>query len=120
MPDARIANARRLRRDMTDAERKLWSIVRNRQLEGYKFRRQVPIDRYIADFVCMEARIVIELDGGGHMDRQAYDTERTEVIERCGYLVLRFTNRAVLGEPDGVVLAILESLAIVRGKAIDE
>ena len=59
----KIANARRLRQEKTDAERKLWSILRGRKLDGWKFRRQVPIDRYFADFACMEARLVIELDG---------------------------------------------------------
>jgi very-short-patch-repair endonuclease len=110
----KIANARRLRQEKTDAERKLWSIVRNRKLEGFKFRRQVPIDRYFADFVCMEARLVIELDGGQHSEQVEYDAARTAVLEACGYQVLRFWNSQVLLQPDGVARSILHELKTAR------
>ena len=110
----KIANARRLRQEHTDAERKLWSIVRGRKLDGWKFRRQVPIDRYFADFACMEARLVIELDGGQHSERVEYDEARTKVLEALGFRVLRFWNSQVLTSSDGVVQSILHELNLAR------
>ena len=106
--------ARRLRRESTDAERKLWSRLRAQQL-GCKFRRQVPIDRFIADFVCIEAKLVIEVDGGQHNIDVARDLERTAVLESAGYLVLRFWNNEVLQNTDGVVERIVETLAARAG-----
>jgi very-short-patch-repair endonuclease len=90
-----IPNARRLRRGQTLAGEKLWTIVRGRRLDGFKFRRQVPIDRYFADFVCRDAHLIVELDGPSHEDRAEQDAARTEVLERCGYRVLRFNNETV-------------------------
>ena len=84
--------ARRLRREATDAERLLWYHLRRRQLAGARFRRQHPIVGFIADFACIEAGLVVELDGGQHTDRAAYDTERTRRLEAEGYRVLRFWN----------------------------
>ena len=110
----KIANARRLRQERTDAEQKLWSILRGRKLDGWKFRRQVPIDRYFADFVCMDARLVIELDGGQHSEQVEYDEARTKVLEACGYRVLRFWNSQVLTSSDGVVQTILHELNLAR------
>ncbi|PXA89934.1 endonuclease [Caulobacter sp. D4A] len=112
----RTAMARRLRRDQTDAERLLWSVLRGRRLDGFKFRRQVPIDRYVADFVCVEARLIVELDGGQHAEDagRAYDAARTEVLEACGYVVLRFWNDAVRYELDGVGDEILSVLRAAR------
>ena len=110
----RIGNARRLRSEQTDAERKLWSIVRNRKLDGFKFRRQVPIDRYFADFVCMEARLIVELDGGQHSERVEYDAERTKALEACDFQVLRFWNSQVLLASDGVANSILHELRLAR------
>jgi len=110
----KIANARRLRQEKTDAERKLWSIVRGRKLDGWKFRRQVPIDRYFADFACMEARLVVELDGGQHSEQVEYDEARTKVLETCGFTVLRFWNSQVLLEPDGVAWSIVHALNSAR------
>ncbi len=101
-----IPNARRLRQSQTLAEEKLWTIVRGRRLEGFKFRRQVPIDRYFADFVCRDAKLVVELDGPTHEDRFLHDQTRTEVLERCGFRVLRFGNEIVLADPGGVAEAI--------------
>ena len=106
----KTGRARVLRRDQTDAERKLWSMLRNRQLGDCKFRRQVPIDRYFADFACVEAKLVVELDGGQHSDQIAYDTERTQVIEACGWRVIRFWNHEVLLESEGVTDTILAAL----------
>ena len=94
--------ARQLRRRSTDAERKLGSILRNRQLAGYKFRRQVPIGNYIVDFVCFEAHLIVEVDGGQHGEQQAYDRQRTAWLEGQGFRVLRFWNTEVLGNVEGV------------------
>jgi very-short-patch-repair endonuclease len=96
-----LANAQRLRREMTDAERKLWSVLRNRQLEGAKFRRQQPIGPFIADFVCHEAGLIVEADGGQHSDGTT-DDRRTAFLESKGYRVLRFWNNDILKNLDGV------------------
>ena len=105
--------ARKLRNDMTDAERRLWSQLRASQLEGFKFTRQLPIGDYVVDFACRLARLAIELDGGQHADNPA-DDARTRVIEAHGYRVIRFWNNDVLQNTDGVLTAILEELRIAR------
>jgi very-short-patch-repair endonuclease len=105
-----IRTARRLRRDHTDAERVLWFRLRDRRLAGWKFRRQAPIDRYVVDFVCVDARLIVELDGGQHVERTEQDIARTRILESMGYLVLRFWNNDVLSNTDGVVETILETL----------
>jgi very-short-patch-repair endonuclease len=102
--------ARALRKNMTDAERVLWQRVRNRQLGGFKFRRQKPIGSYIADFVCVEKKIIIEVDGGQHSLRQEYDTDRSDYLRKKGFRVLRFWNHDVLKEKDAVLNKILKSL----------
>ncbi len=106
----RVERARRLRRDQTDAERKLWLRLRDRRLSGWKFKRKVPIDRYIADFCCSDARLIVELDGGQHSTRTEADAKRTAVLESCGYLVLRFWNNDVLKNMNGVLEEILATL----------
>jgi very-short-patch-repair endonuclease len=105
-----VTSARRLRRDQTDAERTLWFRLRDRRLEGLKFRRQTSIAHYIVDFCCEESRLIIELDGGQHAINEAKDTKRTEELEAMGYLVLRFWNNDVLTNTDGVVQSILDTL----------
>jgi very-short-patch-repair endonuclease len=105
-----LARAQRLRRDLTDAERKLWSLLRNRQLGGAKFRRQQPIGSFIADFVCQEHRLIIEADGGQHAE-SATDAARTEFLERVGYRVLRFWNNDILNNMDGVAEVISVALS---------
>jgi len=114
MNDSRTKMARRLRRDQTDAERRLWSRLRGRALAGFKFRRQVPIDRFVADFACIEAKLIVELDGGQHADRIAYDEARTKVLEQAGFQVLRFWNHQVLLETEGVLEDILAHLLLSR------
>jgi len=99
-----------LRRDQTDAERKLWFRLRDRRLRGLKFRRQVTIGNYIADFCCESARLIIELDGGQHSARESQDAKRTTALESQGYLVLRFWNNDVLQNIDGVLESILDTL----------
>ncbi|MFZ1991330.1 MAG: DUF559 domain-containing protein [Alphaproteobacteria bacterium] len=94
--------ARRLRRDATDVEVKLWKHLRSRQLEGAKFRRQVSIDRFVVDFCCLEAKLVVELDGSQHADNPA-DAARTQSLEQLGFRVLRFWNHEVNENLDGVL-----------------
>ncbi|KAF1726543.1 endonuclease domain-containing protein [Pseudoxanthomonas japonensis] len=101
--------ARELRRDMTLAERRLWSILCRRQLEGFRFRRQVPIGPYIADFTCLEAGLIIEVDGGQHMDA-ASDRTRDCFLQCEGFHVLRFWNNEVMANLDGVRALILRRL----------
>jgi very-short-patch-repair endonuclease len=103
--------AQKLRRNQADAEVKLWRALRSRQIEGAKFRRQFPIGRYIADFICLEARLVIEVDGPQHALQVDEDQERTEFLESKGLTVVRFTNIEVLTNLEGVVFAIVERLA---------
>ena len=108
----KLAIARRLRRDQTLAEKTLWALVRNRRLGGFRFLRQVSIDRYFADFVCEAAKVIVELDGAAHEGRENYDERRTEVLELYGYVVLRFRNERVLTDPGGMadeILAVLRS-----------
>jgi very-short-patch-repair endonuclease len=103
--------ARKLRRNQTDAERALWFRLRDRRLRGLKFRRQMPIDRYVVDFCCEAARLIIELDGGQHVERSQQDVERTAALEAHGYLVLRFWNNDVLRNIEGVLQSIVETLS---------
>jgi len=100
--------SRRLRQDSTDAEQKLWSILRNRQMNGFKFRRQVELDGYIADFLCPDARLIIEVDGGQHTPER--DARRTIFLESQGFRILRFWNHDVLQNLDGVHAAIAAAL----------
>ncbi len=104
--------ARDMRHAPTDAEQRLWYFLRDRRLGGYKFRRQHPMGNYIADFICVEARLVVELDGGQHtMPEQAEkDIERTRFFESRGFRVLRFWNHEVLVNTEGVLTTILEAL----------
>lgn len=101
---------RELRKNMTDAEQTLWKRLRLRQLEGYKFRRQQPIGNYIVDFVCLEKRIIIEVDGSQHAQQLSYDSNRSVWLEKEGYTILRFWNNEVLNETDGVLEVIIKSL----------
>ena len=103
---------RRLRRDATDAERALWRLLRPRHLEGYKFRRQHVLGRYILDFFCPTALLAIEVDGGQHYMPAglASDAERTVELEAAGVRVLRFSNRDVLTNVEGVGDTILDAL----------
>ena len=103
-------HARRLRREATDSERRLWSALRDRRLNGYRFRRQYPIGRYVADFACTRHRLIVEADGGQHADNGA-DLRRTEWLEEQGWRVLRFWNNDVLTNTEGVVETILKELS---------
>jgi very-short-patch-repair endonuclease len=98
--------ARQLRRTMTEAEAKLWSRLRNGRLLGMKFRRQVPIGSFIADFCCRNPKLVVEVDGGQHAERAAQDASRSRVIAEHGYTVLRFWDHDVLTDTEAVLAAI--------------
>ena len=102
--------ARRLRRDMTAAEKLLWNKLRNRQLDDHHFRRQVPIGRFVTDFCCLRAKLIVEVDGGQHADN-SHDIVRTVWLQNQGYRVLRFWNNDVSANIEGVVETIRASLS---------
>jgi very-short-patch-repair endonuclease len=102
--------ARTLRQNLTDAERRLWSRLRGRQLDGCRFRRQAPLGPYVVDFVCFAARLVIEVDGGQHSSRAEEDAERSSWLEANGFHVLRFWNNEVHGNLEGVLETIRRAL----------
>lgn len=99
-----------LRTNATEAEKRLWQALRNRQLQGCKFRRQHPIPPYVVDFICLERRLIIELDGGQHAEAISYDAVRTQFLERQGYKVLRFWNNELLENTQGALEAIRRAL----------
>jgi len=106
------AHARELRHATTEAEQKLWSFLRNRQLKGKKFRRQHPINQYVVDFYCHECNLAIELDGNFHrqVETKEYDESRTALLNENGITVLRFWNEEVLNEAEKVLKKISEHL----------
>ena len=106
--------SRRLRLSATDAERALWTRLRRRHLGDFKFRRQFPVSGYIVDFVCLEAKLVVELDGGQHAGQSKYDRQRTAVLEKSGFRVVRFWNDDVLLRTDAVLEEILRQLTSPR------
>ncbi len=108
--------ARKLRRSMTDAERRLWSGLRDRRLNGLKFRRQQQIGPYFVDFFCHEASFVVEADGSQHQNEDGfwYDYKRTKWLESAGYAVVRFANVDILTHPADV----LASIAALAGERL--
>ena len=114
--DDKFIKARNLRREQTPQEKIIWSIIRNRQFYGLKFKRQVPIGKYIADFCCNEKKIIIEIDGGQHNEPQniEYDNKRTEFMESEGYKVIRLWNNDINNNLEGVYKKIqIEFLGIL-------
>ncbi|MEE1654826.1 DUF559 domain-containing protein [Microvirga sp. CF3062] len=107
-----IQRAQHLRHRQTSAEALLWQALRNRKLSDWKFRRQHPIDRYVVDFVCLDAKLILEVDGATHStgDEIRQDEERTRVLEICGYHVIRFANAEIYDNLDGVMETILAEL----------
>jgi len=105
-----ITRARALRLASTDAERVLWKHLRGRRLGNFKFRRQQPIAGYVVDFVCVDTRLIIELDGGQHSEQTSEDARRTVVLEKSGFRVLRFWNDQVLPDCEAVLAEILRQL----------
>jgi very-short-patch-repair endonuclease len=102
--------ARTLRKDPTQAERVLWQRVRRRQLAGFKFRRQHSVGPYICDFACLEASIVVELDGSQHAEQSDYDRRRDMFLRSRGFRVLRFWNSDVLARTEIILETIYEAL----------
>jgi very-short-patch-repair endonuclease len=94
--------ARRLRKDMTDTEQFVWKRVRYRQIGGYKFRRQAPVGPFIADFVCHEAKVILELDGDQHAEQADQDAARSGWFESQGYVVARFWNHEAFQDWDAI------------------
>ena len=112
------AQARHLRRTMTEGERKLWQLLRRKQLAGFRFRRQAPIGPYIADFFCPQAKLIIELDGAPHTDEERIyrDIARSSWLEANGCRVIRFWNIDVLQHPTEVTEAIYQALTTTAAK----
>jgi very-short-patch-repair endonuclease len=108
-----LTRARRLRRDMTEAEKKLWYRIRGEQLEGHQFRKQVPLDPYILDFACLRKRLALEVDGSQHADISAAERERNRFLRAEGFVVIRYWNTEVLQNIDGVLLDLLTKLRVL-------
>ena len=102
------SRSRALRKNSTDAERELWSVLRSRQLNGFKFRKQVEIDGYVVDFLCAEKRLIIEVDGGQHTPER--DARRTAYLESQGFRLIRFWNNDILQNREGVLHSIAAAL----------
>jgi very-short-patch-repair endonuclease len=102
--------ARELRKEQTNAEALLWERLRKRALEGHRFRRQHPIDRFIVDFCCPSHRLVVELDGGIHLGQRERDRARERILDELGFRVVRFSNEQVLNETERVLAALLHEL----------
>ncbi|MGD0828534.1 MAG: endonuclease domain-containing protein [Desulfobaccales bacterium] len=100
-----------MRKRLTDAERLLWRHLRNRELDGWKFRWQYPVGSFIVDFICVEKNLVIEVDGGPHAETEEQDIQRSTYLNRMGYRVFRFWNNQVMQETEEVLEAILAILA---------
>jgi very-short-patch-repair endonuclease len=113
---ANAGNAKVLRSRLTDAERKLWYYLRARRFLGWKFRRQVPLGRHIVDFLCEEARVIVEVDGGHHGEQLERDSNRTRWLGEQGYEVVRFWNNEVLGNIEGVLATLSPALSQGRGR----
>lgn len=98
-----LDNAKTLRRNLTDAEQKLWYHLRAHRFMGRKFKRQKPLGRYVEDSVCLEEKLIIELDGGQHSESLEYDRERDAWLRSQGYTVLRFWNNELMNETESVL-----------------
>lgn len=110
MKNKRLSSlAKALRKNQTEAERLLWGFLKAKQIYGLKFKRQAPIGNYIADFVCFDARLIVEVDGGQHSSETSKDFERTGWLQSQGFKVLRFWNNDVLGNINAVMTVIWEN-----------
>ncbi len=110
-PPLATSRARSMRREMTDAERKLWFLLRSRRLGGAKFRRQAPVGPFIADFVCLSHKLIVEADGGQHFASDI-DTRRDRWLAQEGYVIARYANCDILANPDGVLTDLAAKLSI--------
>jgi very-short-patch-repair endonuclease len=110
--DRTLTRAKRLRREMSDEERILWMLLRDRRFQGFKFRRQAPLGDYAVDFVCFERKLIVELDGSqhAHPEQRAFDAERSAVLEAAGFRVLRIWTTDLFKEREGVMETILNAL----------
>ena len=122
-PNHKIPFARNLRQNQTEVEKLLWKYLRNRRLNGVKFRRQHPIGPYIVDFVSIETSIVIEVDGGQHNTElgKKYDVRRKEYLRQAGYQVLRFWDNDIMKDTDAVLEVISKALTLPspRGRGVN-
>ncbi|WP_184084833.1 DUF559 domain-containing protein [Sphingomonas xinjiangensis] len=109
-----LARAREMRKHPTEAERKLWRLLRNHRLAHTKWKRQQPIGRYIADFACLKHHLIVEANGAQHI-ASAYDAARDAWLQGQGFRLLRFHNNAILAEPDSVLTAILAAIEAQAG-----
>lgn len=107
-----LRHAKALRQNMTEAEQKLWYFLRGKRFMGIKFKRQKPIGPYIVDFVAVNHKVIVELDGSQHQDQQNYDAQRTADLESLGFTVLRFWNDAVFTQTNALLDRIAEALGI--------
>lgn len=110
MDNKLINKARSLRQRATKPEQILWLRIRNRQIDNAKFRRQFPIPPFIADFACVDKKLIIEIDGETHVSQTNYDQDRTSILNQHGYTVLRFTNNEIMRNIEGVLIIIREHL----------
>jgi len=110
--DMTVERAKRLRKELTEAETILWSRLRDRRLNGWKFKRQVPKGKYVVDFCCADARLIVELDGSQHTEEATirHDADRTRFLQESGYRVVRFWNNEVSTSLDGVLQTIWANL----------
>ncbi len=106
---AALAHARAMRKNPTDAERKLWTILRGKRLAGFKFKRQQPIGQYIVDFACLSHRVIVEADGSQHCE-SAHDARRDAILRAQGFRILRLWNSEILNSSEGVAEAIFAAL----------
>ena len=111
-----LERARELRRQQTPTEKVVWAALRRNRLEEFRFKRQVPLGPYFADFACLSARLIVEIDGGGHDQTYRYDRTRTDFLTREGYEVIRFSNEDVGTNLDGVVETIRQALLERTGR----
>ncbi|KZR31709.1 endonuclease domain-containing protein [Enterobacter cloacae] len=105
-----MEKSKQLRKQMTPEELRLWYLLRGRRFFGYKFRRQMPVGPYIVDFACFKAKLIVELDGGQHQDKEAYDSRRTEFLNANGWEVVRFWNHEFRANEEELLMAILQRL----------
>ncbi len=105
-----IEVARENRKNQTPAENKMWSILKNRQINGYKFLRQKPLNNFIADFYCAELMLVIEVDGDSHIEQREYDMLRSEKLEEYGIKVIRYQNNEIISNIDKVFKNLKEKI----------
>ena len=110
----KTAFAKHLRRNQTSAEALIWEELRGRKCGGYKFRRQIPIGKYVVDFLCVAQKLIVEIDGPSHVDAIDYDANRTRILESQGYHIMRLTNEDVYEDLDATIEAIWQSLENAR------